>query len=301
MLPTGDIRDIVIYELIGEPLRFWPFEYPSSVASSDVMLPGRRDGWSSIAVGRTIEKGAYKGGTSIDVTDLATGRAVLLADGKGGAPIAATVANAVLLGTSVAFARTTSDASTMRRLGLDADQTLPTTAIASGALPVTIVFTNARRELSITIGAFPAQTIALDPVILGGGSLTNVATALADRDSRSAPRRADVCQRAGAGSPTNAIADRAGRAGRSRSSSRASPNDPDTLVALVFDSAHVRLTDGVISAPVVPPVITPINGKVHVTIGRCSTIEPADLHDAHQRRSGRRSRSARRSRRSRRR
>ena len=265
LLPSDDIRDVAIYELIGEPLRFWPFGYPSSVASSDAMLPGRRDGWSSIAVGRAIEKGAYKGGAPIDVTDLTSGRAVLLTDANGGAPVAATVANAAIVGNGVAFARTDTDAVTVRRLGLDTDQTLPITAIASGALAATIIFANARRELTITIGALPAQTIALDPVIIGGGSLTNVATALRTA-IRAALPSAPTFAHAQVVVATDSLLIAPGVPG-DRVVVAPSPNDPDTLVALAFDAAHVRWTDGVVSGPVVPPVITAINGKVHVTIG----------------------------------
>ena len=47
--PNDDVRTIVVYELLGDALRFWPYAYQNIVASSDVYLPGRRNGWSSRA------------------------------------------------------------------------------------------------------------------------------------------------------------------------------------------------------------------------------------------------------------
>src|SRR5262249_17853907 len=162
LLLTGDIRDVVIYEVLGDALRFWPFAYAESVASSDVVLAGRRNGWSSIEGGRTIERGAYKPGTTIDVSDLAAGRAVLLTDAKGGAPVAGTVAGVSLVGSGVTFAPANTDTDTITKLGLGADQAIPTTALATGSVGGTITFPNRRRELSVTIGDLPTQTIALD-------------------------------------------------------------------------------------------------------------------------------------------
>jgi hypothetical protein len=265
LLPTGDVRDVVVYELIGDALRFWPFVYASSVASSDVMLPGRRNGWSSIEVGRTIEKGAYKPGTSIDVTDLAAGRAVVLTDAKGGAPVAATIAAASIVGTGVEFAPAATDTDTIVKLGLGAEQTLAITALATGSLGATIAFTNARRELTITIGGFPSQTIALDAVLIGGGAPANVVTAL-QTAIRAALPAAPTFARANVWVWGDAIVIAPGVAG-DRIAIAPSPNDPDTIVALALDAAHVRWLDGVVSAPTPAPIFSTIIGNVNVAVG----------------------------------
>ena len=58
-LAAADLRKVVVHELLGEPLRFWRYDLPDVVATGTVFVSGRRAGWSSIEVGRRIEKGRY--------------------------------------------------------------------------------------------------------------------------------------------------------------------------------------------------------------------------------------------------
>lgn len=265
LLPTGDIRDVVVYELLGDALRFWPFAYAASVASSDVVLAGRRSGWASIEVGRTIERGAYKGGTTIDASELAAGRAVLLTDANGGASVAATIAGATLVGNGVAFAPASIDTDTVKKLGLGVGQAIPIAVLATGSLGATIAFPNARRELSVTIGAFPTQTVTLDAALIGSGAPANVAAAIQSALRATLPA-APTFARAVAWVAGDAIVIAPGVAG-DRVSIGPSSNDPDTIVALALDAAHVRWLDGVVSAPVTLPPASLILGTVNVAVG----------------------------------
>ena len=132
LVPTGnDIRDVVIHELIGPELRFWPYVQADVLASNEVVVSGRRAGWSVIEVGRTIEKGVAKPGTAIGLRDIAVGRSVLLVDAEGGMPASGRVAGVSLVGAGVSLGPADGDATTVRLLGLAPDQATPLTVIAS--------------------------------------------------------------------------------------------------------------------------------------------------------------------------
>jgi hypothetical protein len=265
LLPTDDIRDVVIHELTGDALRFWPHAYPHIVASSDVYLPGRRNGWSSIEVGRTIEKGAYKPGTSICVTDLPAGRAVLLTDARNGAPIAATVVAASLTGLDLSFAPTDTDAVTVAKLGLAPGEVTPITALVSAQLASSVPIPAALRELQVTIGTLPPQTISLAASLPSPATLAQVAAAMqtAIRAAlRTTPSFSQACVYA---MPFNSIAVVPGMAS-DRVSIAPSTSDPATVVALGFDSGRVRWLDGLMSAKIAVPAAF-FTGHVRVRVG----------------------------------
>jgi Baseplate J-like protein len=275
----GDIRNVTVFELIGPALRFWPFGYPEAVAASDVYLPGRRVGWSSLQVGRTIEKVAYKGGTEVSLADFDPGRPVLLTDAKADAPISAAIASAALIGSGVALEPTATDGLTLPAIGFSGDQATPATVLVSATCPATMSFpAGSRRELAVTIGALPTQTINLDPVILGGGAIANVASALQMAIRIALP---------GAPAFTKArvweIPDPSGHAlaiapgvPGDEVAFAASTNDPGTVVLLGLDAARVRFLDGLVSAPIGPLATGgALTGYVRATIG---TDPPHDVH-----------------------
>ena len=265
-LTANDVRDVVLYELLGAPLRFWPYAYPDRVASSDVFIPGRRVGWSSIEVGRSIEKGVAKPGTILDLKDLSPGRIVLLADGKGGTPVSATVAGVSLRGTDVVISPAADDPTGIFDLGLGPGQTTPVTAIASAPLAATISLPTARPELTVTIGTLPTQTITLPAA--QNANLQSIAGALqaAIRAALpNAPTFAGAVARAFDGSlavlpgvPGDAM-----RFGPSA-------NDRLTVLALGLDPANARFLDGIVSAPIPPGAI-----QAAVKISRAIGTDPA--------------------------
>jgi hypothetical protein len=260
-----DIRQVVIYELLGERLRFWPFMYPDTVASSTVCLPGRRVGWSSVELGRTIDKGVLKPGVVLDASDFQAGRAVLLTDAKGSSAVGGSVVGASLTGSQITFAPTDTDSGSVAGLGLAPDQVSPVTALVAAPLVDPVTLTNARRELTVTIGSLPTQTIALNPVIVGGGHLPQVAAALRTA-IRSALPSSPTFSRALTRRIGQGIAIVPGVAG-DRIAFGPSKNDTTTVVDLGLDTAHVRLLDGVLSAPTKHLLGRSINGAVRVTIG----------------------------------
>lgn len=265
----GDVRNVVVFELVGPALRFWPFAYPDIVAARDVYLPGRRVGWSSVGVGRTIEKGAYKGGTVVSLDDFDAGRAVLLTDGQTGAAISASIASAVLMGSGVELGPTATDGLTIAAIGFSSEQATRATILVSATLPFTISFpADLRRELTVSIGALPPQTIVLDPAIIGGGAITNVAGALQTAIHAALP-----------GSPTftktrvwaildpHALAFFPGVPG-DEIAFGPSPNDPSTVALLGLDAARARFLDGLVSAPITPLATGgAVMGAVRAAIG----------------------------------
>jgi hypothetical protein len=278
LLPSGDIRNVTLYELVGPALRFWPYAYPDVVASRDVYLPGRRVGWSSVEVGRGIEKGTYKTGSVVGLGDFDSGRAVLLTDAQINAPISASLAGASLAGSGVAFEPTATDSTTISSIGFGTDQVTPVTVIASATLPATISFpAGSRLELSVTIGALPTQTIGLDPLIVGGGAITNVATALQTAIRSALP-----------GAPSFAkarvwvIADPAGHALAVAAGVPGDPvafgtstNDPGTVLLIGLDASSARFLDGMLSAPIGPLATGgAFVGALRATIG---SDPPADV------------------------
>jgi hypothetical protein len=275
---SGDnVRNIVLHELEGDPLRFWPFAYPAAVTSRDIYLPGRRNGWSSIEIGRGIEKGAYRPGTTLALSDFAPGRELLLTDAAGAAPLAATVAGVSIVGSRVSFEATPTDKDTISIMGLAPDQvTLITALVSRGHSGNPPLPARPRAELSVRIGTSPPMKLALDEVTLGGGGTTAVALALENAIRAALP-----------GSPTFAharvsrIVDGGGTAfvvapGVPGDEVRFGPTagDPRTLGDLGFDEAQARFLDGVVSARIGPLATgAPVNGTLLVTAGEAPPQE----------------------------
>jgi hypothetical protein len=82
----SDVRNVRVFELIGDPIGFWGYEYSAVVASPTAYLPGRfveTPEGVGIEVGRTIQQNSFVPGSVIWPQDIDVGRTVILADGQG--------------------------------------------------------------------------------------------------------------------------------------------------------------------------------------------------------------------------
>ncbi|MGR7026157.1 putative baseplate assembly protein [Geodermatophilus sp. URMC 62] len=274
-LPTGgDIRDITVYELIGEPLRLWPYAYPDTLTSGTVLLPGRRAGWTSLEVGRTVDGGRYRPGTVLDVAELSPGREVLLRDAEGGQPVPATVEGGTLIGSDVAVGPAGADTTTVAALGLDAASALPVTVLLSGQLGTTVGTERLgpRLQLSVRIGGVAVETVTLAAATVGGRTPAELAAALqaAIRGSLSG---SPTFAHARAWAVADSIAVVAGIPGDPVECGP-SPADGQTVVGLGLDPGRARFTDGVLSRPVTSLPGTRVTGDVEVRVG----VDPPAVH-----------------------
>ena len=259
-----DIRSIVLHELLGDPLRFWPYAFDQYVMSGTLFVPGRRTGASTIQIGRTIDKGAYKAGAIVDVRDYERGRRILLSDAITETPVGGTIVSADLVGTQIEVEAAGADPAA-NQLGFAADQSTRTTVIASGRHGLAIAFPNPRRELTVQIGTLPPQTVVLSPALIGFGAPANVAQALQTAIRATVPGAPTVARAlvfvvdsalvVAPGIPGDAI--------------RFAPSasDPDTVSALGFGADDVTYLDGIVTAPIAALAGTSVNGSVKVTVG----------------------------------
>jgi hypothetical protein len=260
-----------IYELIGPQLRFMPAAFPGRLSGSDLYLSGRRNGWNSIEVNRTIVKGVIQPGVTIAVDDLAAGREVIVVDADPTTAVSATVAGTELVGDQIALDVAGTDLQTVAALGLDPTKAQGITALASPPFSGTITLRNARLGLLVTIGQHPPQTITLAPAIAASvnETVTAVAAALQAAIQAALPdapefaaalafNSADLapgpaCLAVVPGVPDVPIA------------IGPTPTDPDTIIDLGLDAAHVRYLDGVLSGPLA--VAAPGSGSLLVSLG----------------------------------
>lgn len=94
---VGDRRQMLVYELEGRPIRFWSYEYPETMKSGSVFVPGQKIDDQTIEVSRAIANNAYLPGVVIGLKDIEVGRRVLLQDSEGH-NIAAAITAASLYG-----------------------------------------------------------------------------------------------------------------------------------------------------------------------------------------------------------
>jgi hypothetical protein len=176
----GDLRQVLVYELEGEPLTFWPGLYPAVVAGDAVYLPGVRvedAGGPGVEVGRAVERDGFRAGVVLHPADLAKGRVLLLMDAAGSV-VRATVAEAPVVepaGAAGAFAHLrvpvapdeplALDAATAVLLGNVAEATHGETVAgevvgnADASLPFQR-FTLRKSPLTYLSGAGPAGTVS---------------------------------------------------------------------------------------------------------------------------------------------
>ena len=82
----SDIRRVRVFELVGDPIRFWGFAYGETIGTPTAYLPGRfvdTPAGIGIEVGRTIQQNALVAGSVISPQDIDVGRSVILADAQG--------------------------------------------------------------------------------------------------------------------------------------------------------------------------------------------------------------------------
>jgi hypothetical protein len=175
---VADLRRVVIYELLGEEIRWWRFTYPDAVVAPAVYVSGRRTGWDSIEVGRAIAGRDYTPGVVVDLPVLTPGRRVLLIDGKTD-PVSATVASAALLGVGnqVTFGPVAGDTSSVLELGLDPRLgiVVPVLVSAAPAAP-----SNAHPEVAVTIGSVGPRNVGLAGLDLTNGAALQAGVQAAD-------------------------------------------------------------------------------------------------------------------------
>ena len=264
LLPTGDIRDVVLYELLGDSLRFWSYAYPDLVTGQTVWIPGRRTGWESIEVGRRIEKGRYRAGTVVEVGDLQAGRSLLAVDGSGNVATAGVVAAASLVGHQVEFSATATDLTTVTGLGLDAGQSVRMTALASGQLGHMPDLTGTPGEVTVQIGDSPPMTVTVEkqpgqPHLEAGAKALQKALRAAAPDSPAFSNALVTVIDDGIvvipGAPGQEV-----RFGPSRS-------DATTVDTLRLGAGHTRFLDGVLTGDLTSLVGTTVNGSFAMALG----------------------------------
>jgi hypothetical protein len=171
-----DRRQVIIYELSDPKLSFWGFRYPSNIDSAFVYVPGQRIDAETIEIARPIEKNAYQDGYTVKLTDIESGRQVLLKD-ESGEPIAAKINRVQITGNEIVFGATTEDAETVVLLALDQDTAKTVTALSSAALVPFPALASPTPSLEVTIGSIGPRTIAL------GGTLETLIDAAASLQS----------------------------------------------------------------------------------------------------------------------
>jgi uncharacterized phage protein gp47/JayE len=86
-LPESDVTKVLIFELVGDAISFWPESYATKILNSTVYLPGvfaeTADGKMGIEVGRTIVRNQLVPGVVIQPSDIDIGRRVILNDVTG--------------------------------------------------------------------------------------------------------------------------------------------------------------------------------------------------------------------------
>lgn len=268
-----DVRDVAIHELLGDPLRFWQYEHPDVVATNTAYVSGRRAGWSSIEVGRAIERGRYTSGSVLDTAELPAGRRVIALDARGGTPVPGTVLAATLVGQDVAFTPAASDAATLVTLALDPGHAAAQTVLVSEELSWPRGFQGTALELAVTIGALPTQTITMAPTYPDGTMnwIDDLAASLQDAIRAAVPGAPTFAQ-AMAWADGGAIVVAAGVPG---DPIRFGPSERDaqTVAFLGIDPLRARFFDGVLSGPTAALVGTSVNGWVGVRRGIDPTLE----------------------------
>ena len=262
LLPSGDIRDVVIHELLGDALRFWSYAYPDMVTTRTVWVPGWRTGWRSIEVERTIAKGKYRPGTVLDLSDLAVGGQLVAAD-DGGTATAASVVTSSLAGSQVEFGPTSNDVSTVSQLGLDPTQSVAMTALVSGSHSAAL-FLAPPRELTAQIGDSPVMTLKLDPNL--GPPHAGIGAAALQLALRQAAPESPAFANAVVTMTTDAFVVVPGVPGQEI---RFGPSSTDstTVFSMRLDPAQTRFLDGVLSGDVSGLVGTTVAGSVAMTLG----------------------------------
>jgi hypothetical protein len=236
-----DPRAILVHELTSDQIPFWPWEYPQRLLSGSCWMPGRRTGWTTIEIGRTIVAGEVQTGVILDLRSIERNRPTILADAADSV-IPTTIASARLAGTDLRFGPAAADSTAAASSGLDTGDTLPVTALISGALNPFPSLGAAAREILVTIGEVGPRRVSIS------GATTPASLAL---QLESAIRAADPAvdfTKAIVRRVRNRVVIVAGIPGAAVQVA-AAPTDPNAVVMLALDSSRSEFVDGVLSAP----------------------------------------------------
>ncbi|HEV3311114.1 MAG TPA: hypothetical protein VG815_11425, partial [Chloroflexota bacterium] len=253
----GAVSGAAIYELIGPQLRLSPLAFPSWLSEPDIYLPGRRNGFSSVEVNRTIVKGAIQPGITVATTDLPAGREVILVDADPTAAMSAAVVASDIVGDELLLSLAGNDVSTVQQLGIDPSVAQPITAMVSPSFSGLVTLRNSQLQILVTIGQLPSQTVTLALSTTGAGPwnfiVNQVATALQNALQSALPGAPEFAQAqvfnshhiAGGPACLVVVPGVPGQAMTIKPTSL----DPDTIVDLGLDATNARYLDGVLTGP----------------------------------------------------
>jgi len=235
-----DRRNVLIYELTSAAIPFWGWDFPQRLLDGSFWVPGRRTGWTSIEIGRTIESGQFKPGTDVDLRDIELGRPVIVTDSQA-TVIQASIADAYFGGTDIRVGPTPGDSITAVALGLASANTLRVTALSSGILGFFMTLSSATPELYVTIGTVGPRRIP----ILSTGSVFAIANSIENGITNADP--APEFSKARVYWAGNRIVVVPGLLG---TEVRVAPTaaDPTSALELALDASIADYVDGVLSA-----------------------------------------------------
>ena len=170
----ADRRQVTVYELAGGPVPFWGSAFPERLGGGTVFLPGRLVDAETVEVGRVIAKGKFQPGVQLRIEDVSPGRTVLVGDAVTD-PVAGTVEAAAIVGSSVEFAATPADKTSVRELGLDDASASPVVCLVSAPLPSSFALSSSTPMLVVRIGGIGPRTLTLAGSVT---TLTSAASAL---------------------------------------------------------------------------------------------------------------------------
>ena len=279
---VAPITSAAIYELLGPQLRLEPLAFPNWLSQPDIYLPGRRNGSISIEVNRTVVRGVIQPGITIALSDFPPGREVIIVDADPSTAMSATTIASEIVGDNLRLSQAGIDVTTVEQLGLDPSVVQPITALASPANQVPpiqdsslINLRNPNLQIQVTIGQRPPQTVTLGPPITNNHPWTirAVAASLQTALRAAMPDAPEFAQALAFESDDLLEAELSSLVvvpGVPGQAMTIEPTalDPDTVVDLGLDTAHVRYLDGLLSGPL--NLTTPRTGTLTVQIGMAS-------------------------------
>ncbi len=146
----GDRRKVVIHELAGPAISFWGYDYPETIASGSLYVPGRRIDGDTVEIARPIAEAAYQAGDTVKLNTIETGRRVMLR-GEGADPLPASIRRAYIRAAQIVVDATAQDAETVRQLRLDKTGAVAVTGLCSSRLTEPLTFSNSPLSRNITI------------------------------------------------------------------------------------------------------------------------------------------------------
>lgn len=256
-----DRRQVVIYELTDPELSFWGFLYPDIIDSAFVYLPGRRIDADTIEIARPIKKNAYQNGYTVALTDIDTGRQLLIRD-KSEEPIAATINRVHITGNEIVFGVTTDDPESVYLLSLDQDTAQTVTALSSASFETFPTLSSSTPSLRVSIGSIGPRTITLGGAL---GTLNDAAGSL-----QTALRAADtdpVFADATVLHLDHRLIVLPGDFEANIEFSK-TPDDETTIVEFGLDEDHTKTLTGCMSGDLDPiPAYTKVPPQLSVSIG----------------------------------